>query len=134
MNYWLVKTEPDTYSWNDLVREKAGTWDGIRNFQARNNLQAMKKADQVFIYHTGNERAITGIATVTMPAFPEPGAEDWSAVKLAPVRQLHRPVTLTEIKTDPLLSGMSLVRLGRLSVHPLTRAEFDRIVERSTGS
>ena len=131
MNHWLLKTEPDTYSWNDLIREKTGTWDGIRNFQARNNLQAMKKGDLVFIYHTGNERAITGIAKVTTPAFPEPGASDWFAVKITAVRGLKHPVTLADIKTDPSLTDMSLIRLGRLSVHPVTQAEFDRIVERS---
>lgn len=131
MKYWLVKTEPGTYAWHDLVREQEATWDGIRNFQARNNLQAMATGDQVLIYHTGEERAVIGIAKVTAAAFPEPGAPDWFAVKLAPVKQLKHPVSLADIKSDPSLSAMSLIRLGRLSVHPVEAAEFKRVIERS---
>jgi len=131
MQYWLVKTEPDTYSWDKLVAEKECTWDGIRNFQARNNLQLMKAGDKVLFYHTGTERAVTGIATITAAAFPEPGAPDWFAVRIAPVRKLKSPVSLTVIKSDHSLSSMSLVKLGRLSVHPVTKVEFDRIIQLS---
>lgn len=131
MKYWLVKTEPGTFGWHDLVREQESTWDGIRNFQARNNLQAMATGDQVLIYHTGDERAVIGIAKVTAAAFPEPGATDWVAVKLAPLKKLKHPVTLAVIKADPTLAAMSLIRLGRLSVHPVGADEFKRVVERS---
>ena len=131
MQYWLLKTEPETYSWNDLVKAKEGTWDGIRNFQARNNLMLMKPGDKVFIYHTGTERAVTGIAKVTTAAFPEDGAPDWFAIKIAPVKKLKAPVSLSAIKADAGLSTMSLVRLGRLSVHPVSLDEFNRIIELS---
>lgn len=128
MNYWLVKTEPDTFSWNDLVRDKKTIWDGVRNFQARSNIKAMEKGDQVFIYHTGDEKAIVGIATVTAAAYPEPKDKDWYAVDLAPKRALKNAITLAQIKGDKRLADMTLVRAARLSVQPVTAEQFDLII------
>lgn len=132
MNYWLLKTEPETFSWNDLVRDKKATWDGVRNFQARNNLKEIKKGDQAFIYHTGDEKQIVGISTVTKEAYPEPKAPDWVAVDLAPEKALKNTVTLARIKQDKALQKMVLVRAARLSVQPVTKEEFEHILELST--
>lgn len=131
MNYWLLKTEPGTYSWSDLVKEKNAVWDGVRNFQARNNLKAMKKGDVAFIYHSGDDKAIIGTATVTREAFPDPGDEAWISVGLAPLQKLKRPVSLAEIKADKQLAGMTLVRAARLSVQPVKEQEYDRILKMS---
>lgn len=127
MNYWLVKTEPDSYSWSDLVKDKKTVWDGIRNFQARSNLKKMEKGDIVFVYHTGDEKAIVGIARISKPAYPDPKDGEWLAVELSADKQLKKPVTLAQIKSDQRLSDMVLVRASRLSVQPVRPSEFDLI-------
>jgi len=129
MNYWLVKTEPDTFSWDDLFRDKKTSWDGVRNFQARSNIKQMKKGDVVFIYHTGSEKAIVGTAKVLGDAYPEQKEPDWFAVDLAPLKALKSPVTLGQIKSEKRLSDMVLVRASRLSVQPVTPDEFDIVME-----
>jgi len=131
MNYWLLKTEPETYSWNDLVKDKKGVWDGVRNFQARSNLKAIAKGDVALIYHTGDEKAIVGIAHVTKGAYPEPKDPDWVAIDLAPDKPLKKPVALADIRKEKTLAGMVLVRAPRLSVQPVRPEEFKRIIELS---
>lgn len=130
MNYWLVKQEPGEYAWADLAREGKTAWTGVRNFQARNHLRAMRPGDQVLFYHSGDEKQIVGIAWVTRAAYPDPTATegDWSAVDMSPIKRLPRPVALTEIKTDPLLRTLPLVRQSRLSVCPVTAAQFRRVL------
>ena len=128
MNFWLLKTEPETFSWGDLVRDKKAVWDGVRNFQARKNLKEMKKGDQAFIYHTGDEKAVVGISTVTKEAYPEPKDPDWVAVDLAPEKPLKNPVTLARVKQDKSLQKMVLVRAARLSVQPVSKEEYERIL------
>ena len=127
--YWLVKQEPEAYSWDDFVRDGLTQWTGVRNFLARKHLRAMRKGDAVFFYHSVSEKAVVGIAQVTREAFPDPTAEegDWSAVELKPVKPLKRPVTLQEIKAEPKLRDIALLRCSRLSVQPLGKAEFDLI-------
>jgi len=131
MKHWLVKSEPGTYSWEDLRRDGRTCWDGVRNFQARNNLRAMSPGDLALFYHSVNERSVRGVARVAAEAYPDPTARDgdWSVVDLEPAFALARPVTLDEIKADPALSEMVLVRQSRLSVQPVQKAEFDRIVK-----
>jgi predicted RNA-binding protein with PUA-like domain len=131
MNYWLVKTEPDTFSYDQLVADKKAVWDGVRNFQARSNMKKMAAGDQVFVYHTGDEKSVVGIAKVTKSAYPEPADAEWTAVDLAPVRKLKKPVSLAQIKSDKRLASMVLVRASRLSVQPVTAQEFDLIVSLS---
>jgi predicted RNA-binding protein with PUA-like domain len=126
--YWLVKTEPSTYAWSDLVREKRTVWDGVRNPQARSNLEKMRAGDNVLVYHTGEERAVVGVARVVGPAHPDPADARWLAVDLAPLRALSAPVTLARIKAEPALREIPLVRQGRLSVMPLAKAAVDRIL------
>lgn len=128
--YWLVKQEPTKYSFDQLVKDKRTVWDGVRNFQARNNLKAMRAGDPVLFYHSVVGTAVVGIAEVVREAYPDPTAGDdrWVVVDLAPVRALKRPVTLEEIKGDPSLADIPLVRQSRLSVMPLPRQAFDRIV------
>lgn len=128
MNYWLMKTEPSTFSWDDLVRDKKTGWDGVRNFQARNNLKAMKKGDLAFIYHSMDDKAVVGIAKITKENYPDPKDKDWVAVEISPEKKLKRPVTLAEVKADKRLVDMVLVKSSRLSVQPVTAAEFDMIV------
>ena len=129
-NYWLVKQEPSAYSWENFVADRKTAWTGVRNFTARNNLRAMRKDDQVFFYHSVIGKEVVGIAKVVREAYPDPTATegDWSAVDLAPVKALPRAVTLEEIKRNPKLKGIALLRLSRLSVQPLTSAEFQEIV------
>lgn len=129
-SYFLVKSEPGTYSFERLQREGRAVWDGVRNFAARNNLRAMKKGDRVLFYHSGEGKDVVGIAEVTRTAYPDPTAKegDWSAVDLAPVRALTVPVTLAQMKADEALSDMVLVRRPRLSVSPVTPAEFGRVL------
>jgi predicted RNA-binding protein with PUA-like domain len=129
-NFWLVKQEPSDYSWNDFVADGGTSWTGVRNFSARNNLRRMSKGDQVFYYHTGEEKAVVGIARVARTAYRDATAKegDWSAVDLAPVKPLRKPVTLAEIKSTPALKNLALVRLSRLSVQPLGAKEFELIV------
>lgn len=131
MNYWLLKTEPETYSWANLVRDKKTVWDGVKNFQARKNLNTMKTGDRVFIYHTGDEKAIVGIAMIKKEAYPDPKDKEWVVVELAPEKELKRAVTLAEVKADKKLGGMALVKYARLSVQPVMPEEFDRILELS---
>jgi predicted RNA-binding protein with PUA-like domain len=134
-NFWLVKQEPESYSWSDFVKEKRTKWTGVRNFSARNNLRAMQKGDDVLFYHSGDEKAVVGLAKVAREAYTDPTATegDWSAVDLVPVRRLPAPVTLHEIKKTPKLKDMKLVRQSRLSVMPLTSDEF-RIVMKMAGA
>jgi predicted RNA-binding protein with PUA-like domain len=130
-SFWLVKQEPSSYSWPDFVADRETSWTGVRNFAARNNLRKMKRGDQVLFYHTGDEKAVIGIAKVTRPAYPDATAKegDWSAVDLAAVKPLTQPVTLREIKSNSQLKGIALVRQSRLSVMPLRDAEFREIVK-----
>jgi predicted RNA-binding protein with PUA-like domain len=127
-NHWLLKTEPSTYSWNDLEREKTAVWDGVKNPVALTHLAAMQPGDDALIYHTGDEKAVVGLARVTKAAYPDPKANDpkLRVVELAPVRRVG-PVTLREIKADPAFRESPLVRQGRLSVVPLTEAQFARL-------
>ena len=129
--YWLVKSEPEAYSWTDLVRDGRTAWTGVRNFQARINLRAMLPGDQVFFYESVTTKAVLGIAEVTKPAFPDKTADEpgWVAVELKAVKALARPVTLKQIKAQPALATLLLVRQGRLSVTPLKKTEFERIVK-----
>lgn len=131
MRHWLLKSEPEAYSWNDLVRDGTGTWDGVRNFMARNNLRSMRKGDLALFYHSVTGKAVVGIARISEEHFPDPTAQegDWSAVRVVPVRPLPIPVTLSMIKDEPSLRDIAMLRYNRLSVVPLTPAEFDRIVE-----
>ena len=131
MNYWLIKTEPDTYSWDDLLKQKKGVWDGVRNFQARSHLKAMKKGDFAFFYHTGDEKSIIGIAQVTKEAFPDPTDKDWLAVEISPEKKLKKPVALSQVKADKRLKDMKLVKVARLSVQPVTQDEFEYIISLS---
>jgi predicted RNA-binding protein with PUA-like domain len=131
MNYWLVKTEPGTFAWTDLQRAGQTVWDGVRNFQARNHLKAMKNGDVLLIYHSGEDKAVMGLATVCREAYPEPGAPDWVAVDIRAGEALNKPVTLAQIKATRELANMVLVRASRLSVQPVTAAEFELIVRMS---
>lgn len=128
MNYWLVKSEPSTFSWDDLVRDKKTVWDGVRNFQARSNLKNMKKGDLAFYYHTGEAKEIVGIGKIIKEGYPEPKDNNWIAVDIAPDKKLKKPVTLAQIKADKRLVNMVLVRASRLSVQPVKAEEFDLIM------
>ncbi|MGN6384953.1 MAG: EVE domain-containing protein [Verrucomicrobiota bacterium] len=130
-NFWLVKQEPDSYSWDNFVQDKETAWTGVRNFQARNNLRAMKKGDLVFYYHSNIGKEIVGIAKVSKEHYPDKTAEegDWSAVDLTPLKPLKTPVTLDQIKTEPALKEMALVRNSRLSVQPVTPGQAARVLE-----
>ena len=130
MNYWLVKQEPDAYAWSQFVADGKTAWTGVRNFQARNNLRAMKKGDLVFYYHSNIGKEIVGIAKVVKEHYPDPTAEegDWSVVDLAPVKPLKTFVTLDALKADAVLKDIPLVKQSRLSVSPLTEAQFQRVL------
>ncbi|MBL0912977.1 MAG: EVE domain-containing protein [Bacteroidia bacterium] len=130
MNYWLAKSEPFKYSWEKFTKDKTTFWDGVRNYQARNNLRAMAKGDLVLFYHSNEGKEIVGIAQVAREAYQDPGTDDpnWVAVDLKVYKKLKKPVTLEQIKADDILRNMALVRQGRLSVSPVTRDEFDRIL------
>ena len=129
-NFWLVKQEPESFSWATLVKDGRTNWTGVRNFQARNHLRAMKKGDAVLFYHSGEEKQIVGLAKVEKEAYPDPTADegDWSAVDIAPVKALKMPVTLQQLKADKVLKEMPLVRQSRLSVSPVTEEQFERII------
>jgi predicted RNA-binding protein with PUA-like domain len=131
MNHWLVKSEPEAYSWETFVKDGRTAWTGVRNYTARNNLRAMKAGDTVFFYHSGEAKSVVGVARVTKAAYPDPTAEegDWSAVDLAPVKSVSRTVTLSQIKADKILREMKLVKLSRLSVSPVTHEQFVRLLE-----
>ncbi len=129
--HWLVKQEPTTYSWDHLVRDGRTMWDGVRNFQARNNLAAMAAGDPVLFYHSVEGKAVVGVAEVAREAYADPTTKEkgWVVVDLVPVKPLAKPVTLEAIKATPALKDIKLVRQSRLSVVPLTKAEFDTIVK-----
>ena len=131
MQYWLVKQEPEKYPWAQFVKDKGTYWDGVRNYQARNNLRTMKKGDLVMYYHSVSEKAVVGVAKVTTEAYPDPTAkeEGWSVVDLKPVKAMVESVTLYQIKTDPKLVDIALIKQSRLSVLPLRVAEFERILQ-----
>ena len=134
MNHWLVKQEPSSYSFSDLQKEGKTDWTGVRNYQARNNLQAMKKGDKVFFYHSGDEKAVVGLAKVSKAAFPDPtatGEPAWVAVEIEAGKPLKKPVTLAAIKAASKLSGIALLKLSRLSVVPITGDEYDEIIAMS---
>jgi predicted RNA-binding protein with PUA-like domain len=130
-NYWLVKQEPTSYSWSDFRRDRGTSWTGVRNYTARNNLRKMQKGDEVLFYHNVDEKSVVGIARVKRVAYPDPTAKegDWSTVDLIPDRALSKPVTLAEIKATRSLQKLPLIRQSRLSVLPVSGAEFRKIVE-----
>jgi predicted RNA-binding protein with PUA-like domain len=130
--YWIVKTEPSTYSWNDLEGKGEDTWDGVRNYQARNNLNQMKQGDFVLLYHSGSEKAVVGLAQVSQEAFPDPQDEVWVAVKLKAVRALSTPLTLHQMQSEPGLAGISLLKQSRLSVHVLSEEAYTLICKLSS--
>jgi predicted RNA-binding protein with PUA-like domain len=131
MNHWLVKSEPVKYAWQQLLKDKSTVWDGVRNYQARNNLQLMKKGDLVLYYHSNEGMEVVGIAKVSKEFFQDPGTDDprWVSVELTAFKSLKKPVSLSTIKSDKKLENISLVRQGRLSVMGLKPEEFDRIIE-----
>lgn len=128
MNYWMVKQEPEAYSFDDLVAEGKTDWTGVRNFQARNNLKAMKKGDKVLFYHSVSEKAVVGIAEVSKEEYPDPTDEKWIAVEVKPVKKLKKPVTLQDVKANHALANIALVRQSRLSVIPLTKDEYEEVL------
>ncbi len=130
MNYWLVKSEPSAYSWDDLVKDGGTRWDGVRNYQARNNLRAMKKGDPVLYYHSGALPEVAGVAKVAKESYQDPTTDDerWVAVDIAPVKPLKRPVSFDDIKKEKRLRNISLIKQGRLSVMPVTKEEYDVIL------
>ncbi len=130
-NFWLVKQEPQAYSWATFLKEGKTAWTGVRNFQARNNLRAMRKGDRVLYYHSGSEKSAVGLARVEKPGYPDPTASegDWVAVDFVPVLTLQKPVHLATIKADRTLSQIPLVKNSRLSVTPLSEVQFNRLME-----
>ena len=135
MSYWLVKSEPSAYSWDDLVRDGRTDWTGVRNYQARNNLKSMKKGDLLLYYHSNEGLAIVGVARVVKEAYQDPTTDDdrWVAVDIEPVKPLKNPVTLADIKKKKGLENIALVKQGRLSVVPITKDEYDAILKMSAG-
>ena len=129
MARWLMKSEPESYGWADLVRDGATEWDGVRNNAARLHLKAMRQGDEAFFYHSMSDKAVVGIMRVTRGAEPDPKATDWVRVQVEPVRALERPVTLAEIKAEPALTKMELIRQSRLSVAPVRDEEWKLILE-----
>ncbi len=131
MNYWLVKSEPGTYSWDDLVKDGWTYWDGVRNYQARNNLKEMKEGDQILYYHSNIGLEIVGVAKVIKEHYQDPTTSDdrWVAVDIEPVKPLITPVTLSDIKSEARLKNMPLIKHSRLSVMPVTKKEFDLILK-----
>ena len=131
MNYWCVKQEPETYSFDDFIKDKKTEWTGVRNYQARNFLRDMKKGDSVLFYHSGGEKAVVGFATVSKEAFRDPTADEdaWVAVELKAGKKLKNSVTLAQVKAEPKLANILLVRNARISVMSLNKAEFDQIVK-----
>lgn len=129
-SYWLMKSEPDAYSYDDLVKEGEGTWDGVRNHRAANNMRAMQPGDLAFFYHSNIGLEIVGIMEISQSGLTDPSDETgrWACVKVKPVRKLKRPVTLKQIKSDPVLAQIEMLRLSRLSVSAITPAEWDYII------
>ncbi len=136
MSYWLAKSDPDTYGWTDLLRDRKTSWDGVRNFKARNYLRAMKPGDLVLFYHSGEEKSVVGAMKVLSEAYRDKTAEEdtWSAVDVAPAWVLKNPVSLSTIKAEPSLKNILLVRVARLSVMPLEEKEFQTIVSMGGGT
>lgn len=134
-SYWLMKSEPDAYGWADLVAEGEGTWDGVRNHRAANNLRAMKEGDEAFFYHSNIGKEIVGIVRISQAGLTDPSDAEgkWAAVKVQPVRKLARPVTLKQIKADPKLADMEVVKLSRLSVAAVTEEEWAYILDLAGG-
>ena len=133
MAYWLMKSEPESYNWEDLVRDGGTEWDGVRNNAARLHLKAMKKGEEAFFYHSMSDKAVVGIMRIAREAQPDPKNPDWVSVRVEPVRALARPVTLAEIKAEPRLSKMELIRQSRLSVAPVRDDEWKVILELAKG-
>ncbi len=131
MNFWLVKQEPEAYSFDDLVKDGKTDWTGVRNFQARNNLQAMKVGEKVLFYHSVSEKSVVGLAEVSREQFPDPTDEKWFAVEIKPVQKFTKPVSLEQIKAEAGLQNIALIKQSRLSVMPLTEGEFDLILKLS---
>ncbi len=131
MNYWLVKSEPGAYSWQQFLKDGRTHWDGVRNYQARNNLKAMKEGDLVLFYHSVSEKQVMGMARVVREFYQDPTTDDdrWVVVDIVPEKSFNKPVTLAEVKTDERLENIALVKQARLSVMPLKREEFDVLVE-----
>jgi len=129
MAHWLMKSEPESYGWDDLVRDGATEWDGVRNPTARINLRAMQVGDEAFLYHSVSDKAVVGIMRVTRAAEPDPKAPDWVRVRVEPVRKLANPVTLAAIKAEPKLAKMELIRQSRLSVAPVRDDEWAKVLE-----
>jgi predicted RNA-binding protein with PUA-like domain len=126
--HWLIKSEPSTYSFDQLVADGRTVWDGVRNFEARNNLRAMNEGDLCLFYHSNEGKAVVGIAKVVRAAYPDPRDAEWSAVDVAPVRAIASPVTLAAMREDPVLEKMAMVRRPRISVTPVTAEEFKAVV------
>lgn len=131
MNYWLVKSEPDAYSFDDLVKDGKTDWTGVRNYQARNNLRAMKLGDKVLFYHSVSEKSVVGLSEVSREEFPDPTDEKWIAVEIKPIKKVTKPVSLDQIKVEKSLENIALIKQSRLSVMPLTAAEYDTIIKLS---
>jgi len=129
MAHWLMKSEPHVYSWDDLNRDGSTEWDGVRNNAARLHLRAMKAGDEAFFYHSGDERSVIGVMRITREGAPDPKDADWVSVEVEPVRALERPVTLKEIKSEPRLAKMELIRQSRLSVSPVRDEEWEAILK-----
>lgn len=129
MAYWIMKSEPESYSWTDLVRDGGTEWDGVRNNAARLHLKAMKPGDEALFYHSMSDKAVVGIMRITREAAPDPRDADWVSVRVEPVRPLDRPVTLAEIKAEPSLAKMELIRQSRLSVAPVRGEEWETILK-----
>jgi len=136
MSYWLAKSDPDTYGWDDLVRDGKTSWDGVRNYKARNYIRAMKPGDLVLFYHSGKEKAVVGAMKILSEAYPDATAEEqiWSAIDVAPAWVLKNPVPLSRVKAEPSLRNIHLVRVARLSVMPLEKEEFQTIVSLGGGT
>lgn len=133
MDYWLVKSEPEAYSWDTFVKLGQDHWDGVRNYQARNNLKLMKVGDEVLFYHSGVEKQVIGIAKVVKEWYPDPTIDDerWVVVDLVPVKKLNKPVTLAEIKVEEKLKGLPLIKNSRLSVMPVSKNHYQLIISKS---
>lgn len=131
MNYWIAKSEPESYGWAQFLKDGRTAWTGVRNFAARNNLRAMQKGDLVLFYHSGDEKSIIGLARVEKEFYPDPTATegDWSCVDLAPMKSVAKPVALSQIRADKVLREMTLVKQSRLSVSPVTKEQFSRLLE-----
>jgi len=134
MNYWLVKQEPEAYSFDDLINEGKTDWTGVRNYQARNNLQAMREGDKVLFYHSVSEKSVVGLAEVSREQFPDPLDEKWCAVEFKPIEKFVKPVSLEQIKAEKSLENIALIKQSRLSVMPLTQPEFETILKMSVPS